>query len=106
MEEVTLAVRRRRPRLAPPGVAEPHGEWDVAGAMLDFVRWLGARDAPDGSGGGLGGFAGGTPSLRDLTAWVEFVNATRPALGGPAAFIHGGSMVAPGELDGKVGTRE
>ena len=61
-------------------------EWDMAEAMLDFVEWLGQP-----GGGGISG--GSVPSLRDLTAWVDFVNATIAELAPPVAFVHGACLV-------------
>ena len=61
-------------------------DWDMAEAMLDFVEWFGQP-----GGGGIGG--GSAPSLRDLAAWVDFVNVTVAQLGSPVAFVHGACLV-------------
>ena len=65
--------------------ARTDDEWDMGEAMLAFVEHLGAY------GGGAGG--GAPPSLRDLTAWVDFVNATVATLGPSIAFVHGACLV-------------
>ena len=79
---------------------EQDEEWDAADAMLAFVEWLATPEtaATSSSAAGEGGGGGGlgvstTPSLRDLTAWIDFQNATRASLGPYAAFVHGASLV-------------
>ena len=65
--------------------ARADSDWDMAEAMLGFVESLAA---PGGATAG-----GAPPSLRDLTAWVDFVNATVQQLGPAIAFVHGACLV-------------
>ena len=78
-----------RTRLGTIHVAD--NEWDAAGAMLSFVEWLGLPD--DAASSGAPSVRSVTPSLRDLTAWVDFQNATAPDLGPHVAFVHGACLV-------------
>ena len=68
------------------------GGWDAAEAMLAFVEWLAQPEQLTG-GAGAALTGGGTPSLRDLTAWIDFVHATAPSLGVHAAYVHGACLV-------------
>ena len=94
----------------PTEAMDVEGEWRVADAMLGFVNWLSTKDGARPTTALVGGdvaasdekaaaavlggkFGGGTPSLRDLAAWVDFVNATVEDLGLPTAFVHGACLV-------------
>ena len=87
-EELLLLLRTRLGSLA-------SGEWDVAAAMLSFVDWLAHPEPSKGGGGSIGVSlsGGGPPSLRDLTAWIDFQHASAPSLGVHAAFVHGACLV-------------
>ena len=62
--------------------------------MLDFVEWVRKE------GGGAGGGAGKVWSVRDLLAWVEFLNLGVGVVGGvDEVCVHGAFLVM---LDGFV----
>jgi midasin len=61
----------------------------VAGRLLQFWRFFGARAGPAALGGAL--------SVRDLLAWARFVNAAGARIGALPAYAHGAHLVL---LDG------
>lgn len=63
--------------------------WDAPNAMLNFCEWL----QTPGSGASGGAPAAAAPSLRDLTAWVDFQLASRTDVGPFSAFVHGACLV-------------
>jgi midasin (ATPase involved in ribosome maturation) len=106
-EELLQLVRTR---LGPLAVT---GEWDAAEAMLDFVDWLAQPESSPAAGGNgaprVGGSklsGSGPPSLRDLTAWIDFQRTTAPSLGAHAAFVHGACLVfVDARASGRVRSR-
>lgn len=54
--------------------------------LVDFAEWFGRRL-------GNGNINSGVISLRDILAWVDFINSCLDSLSDNAAFYHGASMV-------------
>lgn len=64
-------------KLAHPEVCEP---------LVQFLEWYGERY-------GSGNASSGVISLRDILAWVQFINATAATLGAFGALLHGAALV-------------
>lgn len=60
-------------------------EW-LADPLTDFSEWFGRKL-------GNGNVNSGVISLRDILAWVEFINSCSESISSDAAFYHGASMV-------------
>lgn len=58
----------------------------VCDALVDFSEWFGKRL-------GNGNANSGVISLRDILAWVEFLNSCEKSIAPEAALLHGASMV-------------
>lgn len=58
----------------------------VCNALVEFSEWFGKRL-------GNGNAHSGVISLRDILAWVEFLNSCDDSIPAEAAFVHGASMV-------------
>lgn len=59
---------------------------DLANALTEFSEWFGRKL-------GNGNVNSGVISLRDILAWVQFINACDQSVSADAAFYHGASMV-------------